>query len=69
MGIRNDSLVSVGARTLLVAAIIVVLLGRREGPWSAVGRIVSGLTCAAFLLGYINPDIRDDLGKLVVPRA
>ena len=67
MGIWNSTLAYVGARTLLAAAMIAVLLRRRVGPWHAGGQIVSDLACAAFLLGYVNPDIRDDIGWLVVP--
>src|ERR1051326_6138206 len=67
MGIWNSTLAYVGARTLLAGAMIAVLLRRRVGPWHAGGQIVSDLACAAFLLGYVNPDIRDDIGWLVVP--
>ncbi|HTI05440.1 MAG TPA: hypothetical protein VL549_09005 [Gemmatimonadales bacterium] len=67
MGIWNSTLAYVGARTLLAGAMIAVLLRRRVGPWHAGGQIVSDLACAAFLLGYSNPDIRDDIGWLVLP--
>jgi len=67
MGIWNSTLVYVGARTLLAGAMIALLLRRRVGPWYAGGQVVSDLTCAAFLLGYVNPDIRDDVGWLVIP--
>ncbi len=67
MGIWNSTLVYVGARTLLAAAFIAVLLRRRVGPWYAGGQIVSDLSCAAFLLGYVNPDVREDVGWLVIP--
>src|SRR5437667_2436950 len=67
MGIWNSTLVYVGARTLLAAATIALLLRRRVGPWYAGGQVVSDLTCAAFLLAYVNPDIRDDVGWLVLP--
>jgi len=67
MGIWNSTLVYVGARTLLAGAMIALLLRRRVGPWYAGGQVVSDLSCAAFLLGYVNPDIRDDVGILVIP--
>ena len=67
MGIWNSTLVYVGARTLLAGAMIALLLRRRVGPWYAGGQVVSDLTCAAFLLAYVNPDIRDDVGWLVIP--
>ena len=67
MGIWNSTLVYVGARTLLAGAMIALLLRRRVGPWYAGGQVVSDLSCAAFLLAYANPDIRDDLGALVIP--
>jgi hypothetical protein len=67
MGIWNSTLVYVGARTLLAAAMIALLLRRRVGAAYAGGQIVSDLSCAAFLLAYVNPDIRDDIGWLVVP--
>src|SRR5206468_10536463 len=67
MGIWNSTLVYVGARTLLAGAMIGLLLRRRVGPWHAGGQVVSDLTCAAFLLAYVNPDIRDDVGWLVIP--
>ena len=67
MGIWNGTLVYVGARTLLAGAMIALLLRRRVGPWYAGGQVVSDLCCAAFLLGYVNPDIREDVGLLVVP--
>ena len=67
MGIWNSTLVYVGARTLLAGAMIALLLRRQVGPWYAGGQVVSDLSCAAFLLGYVNPDIRDDIGLLVVP--
>ncbi|HYX82616.1 MAG TPA: hypothetical protein VE714_09500 [Gemmatimonadales bacterium] len=67
MGIWNSTLVYVGARTLLAGAMIALLLRRRVGPWYAGGQVVSDLSCAAFLLGYVNADIRDDIGLLVVP--
>jgi hypothetical protein len=46
---------------------IALLLRRQVGPWFAGGQIVSDLSCAAFLLAYVNPDIRADLGALVIP--
>ena len=67
MGIWNSTLVYVGARTLLAAAIVALLLRRRVGVWYTGGQIVSDLSCAAFLLAYVNPTIRDDVGILVVP--
>jgi hypothetical protein len=67
MGIWNSTLVYVGARTLLAAAMIALLLRRRVGAAYAGGQIVSDLSCGAFLLAYVNPDIRDDVGWLVVP--
>jgi hypothetical protein len=67
MGIWNSTLVYVGARTLLAGAMIALLLRRRVGPWYAGGQVVSDLSCAAFLLAYANPDIRDDIGTLVIP--
>lgn len=67
MGIWNSTLVYVGARTLLAGAMIALLLRRRVGAAYAGGQIVSDLSCAAFLLAYVNPDIRDDIGWLVVP--
>jgi hypothetical protein len=67
MGIWNSTLVYVGARTLLAGAIIALLLRRRVGPWYAGGQVVSDLSCAAFLLAYVNPDVRDDVGWLAVP--
>jgi hypothetical protein len=67
MGIWNSTLVYVGARTLLAGAMIALLLRRRVGAAYAGGQIVSDLSCGAFLLAYVNPDIRDDIGWLVVP--
>ncbi len=67
MGIWNSTLVYVGARTLLAGAMIALLLRRQVGPWYAGGQVVSDLSCAAFLLAYVNPDIRDDVGVLVIP--
>jgi hypothetical protein len=67
MGIWNSTLVYVGARTLLAGAMVALLLRREVGVWYAGGQVVSDLSCAAFLLGYVNPDIRDDVGVLVVP--
>ena len=67
MGIWNSTLVYVGARTLLAGAMIALLLRRRVGPWYAGGQVVSDLSWAAFLLGYVNADVRDDIGFLVVP--
>ena len=67
MGIWNSTLVYVGARTLLAGAMIALLLRRRVGPWYAGGQLVSDLSCAAFLLAYVNPDIRDDIGVLAIP--
>src|SRR5258708_13708196 len=67
MGIWNNTLVYVGARTLLAAAMVTLLLRRRVGVWHTGGQIVSDLSCAAFLLAYVNPDIRDDVGVLVIP--
>ena len=67
MGIWNSTLVCVGARTLLAGAMIALLLRRRVGAVYAGGQVVSDLSCAAFLLAYVNPDIRDDIGWLVVP--
>jgi len=67
MGIWNSTLVYVGARTLLAGAMIALLLRRRVGPWYAGGQVVSDLSCAAFLLAYVNPDIREDIGVLVIP--
>lgn len=67
MGIWNSTLVYVGARTLLAAAMIVLVLRRRRGIWFTVGQVVSDLSCAAFLLAYVNADIRDDVGILVAP--
>ena len=67
MGIWNSTLVYVGARTLLAGAMIALLLRRRVGPWYAGGQVVSDLTCAAFLLAYVNPDVREDVGWLVIP--
>ena len=67
MGIWNSTLVYVGARTLLAGALIALLLRRRVGALHAGGQIVSDLACAAFLLAYVNPDIRDDVGILVIP--
>jgi len=67
MGIWNSTLVYVGARTLLAGAMIALLLRRRVGAVYAGGQVVSDLSCAAFLLAYVNPDIRDDIGWLVVP--
>jgi hypothetical protein len=67
MGIWNSTLVYVGARTLLAGAMIALLLRRHVGPWYAGGQVVSDLSCAAFLLAYVNPDIRDDVGVLVIP--
>ena len=67
MGIWNSTLVYVGARTLLAGAMIALLLRRRVGAAYAGGQIVADLSCGAFLLAYVNPDIRDDVGWLVVP--
>jgi len=67
MGIWNSTLVYVGARTLLAGALIALLLRRRVGAAYAGGQVVSDLSCGAFLLAYVNPDIRDDVGWLVVP--
>jgi len=63
----NSTLVYVGARTLLAAAMIMIVLRRRHGPWFVLGQIVSDLSCAAFLLAYVNADIREDVGVLVIP--
>ncbi len=46
---------------------IALLLRRRVGAFYAGGQVVSDLSCAAFLLAYVNPDIRDDVGVLVIP--
>jgi len=67
MGIWNSTLVYVGARTLLAGAMIALLLRRRVGAFYAGGQVVSDLSCAAFLLGYVNPAVRDDIGVLVIP--
>ncbi len=67
MGIWNGTLVYVGARTLLAGAMIALLLRRRVGPWHAGGQVVSDLSCAACLLAYVNPGIREDMGILVIP--
>ena len=67
MGIWNSTLVYVGARTLLAGAMIALLLRRRVGAFRAGGQVVSDLSCAAFLLAYTNPAIRDDIGRLVIP--
>ena len=67
MGIWNSTLVYVGARTLLAGAMIALLLRRRVGAFYAGGQVVSDLSCAAFLLAYVNPAIRDDIGVLVIP--
>jgi hypothetical protein len=67
MGIWNSTLVYVGARTLLAGAMIALLLRRRVGAFHAGGQVVSDLSCAAFLLAYVNPDIRGDIGLLVIP--
>ena len=67
MGIWNSTLVYVGARTLLAGAMIALLLRRRVGAFRAGGQVVSDLSCAAFLLAYANPAIRDDVGRLVIP--
>jgi len=67
MGIWNSTLVYVGARTLLAGAMLALLLRRRVGAWYAGGQVVSDLSCAAFLLAYVNPAIRDDVGVLVIP--
>jgi hypothetical protein len=67
MGIWNSTLVYVGARTLLAGAMIALLLRRRVGAWYAGGQVVSDLSCGAFLLAYVNPEIRDDIGVLVIP--
>jgi hypothetical protein len=67
MGIWNSTLVYVGARTLLAGAMIALLLRRRVGAWYAGGQVISDLSCAAFLLAYVNPEIRDDIGFLVIP--
>ena len=67
MGIWNSTLVYVGARTLLAGAMIALLLRRRVGAVYAGGQVVSDLSCAAFLLAYVNPAIRDDIGVLVIP--
>jgi len=67
MGIWNSTLVYVGARTLLAGAMIALLLRRRVGAMYAGGQVVSDLSCAAFLLGYVNPAVRDDIGVLVIP--
>jgi hypothetical protein len=67
MGIWNSTLVYVGARTLLAGAMIALLLRRRVGAVYAGGQVVSDLSCAAFLLAYANPAIRDDVGYLVIP--
>ncbi len=69
MGIWNSTLVYVGARTLLAGAMIALLLRRRVGAWYAGGQVVSDLSCAAFLLAYVNPAIRADIGVLVIPLA
>ena len=67
MGIWNSTLVYVVARTLLAGAMIALLLRRRVGAFYAGGQVVSDLSCAAFLLAYVNPAIRDDIGVLVIP--
>jgi len=67
MGIWNSTLVYVGARTLLAGAMIALLLRRRVGAFYAGGQVVSDLSCAAFLLAYVNPAVRDDVGILVIP--
>ncbi len=67
MGIWNSTLVYVGARTLLAGAMIALLLRRRVGAFYAGGQVVSDLSCAAFLLAYVNPAVRDDIGILVIP--
>lgn len=67
MGIWNSTLVYVGARTLLAGAMVALLLRRQVGVWYAGGQVVSDLSCAAFLLGYVNQDIREDMGVIVVP--
>jgi hypothetical protein len=67
MGIWNSTLVYVGARTLLAGAMIALLLRRQVGPWYAGGQVVSDLSCAAFLLAYVNADVREDVGWLVIP--
>jgi hypothetical protein len=67
MGIWNSTLVYVGARTLLAGAMIALLLRRRVGAAYAGGQLVCDLSCAAFLLAYVNPVIRDDIGILVIP--
>ena len=46
---------------------IALLLRRRVGAFYAGGQVVSDLSCAAFLLAYVNPAIRDDIGVLVIP--
>src|SRR5712691_12118474 len=53
--------------TLLAGAMIALLLRRRVGAFYAGGQLVSDLSCAAFLLAYVNPKIRDDVGILVIP--
>ncbi|MGH7568496.1 MAG: hypothetical protein ACREL9_05940 [Gemmatimonadales bacterium] len=67
MGLWSGTLVYVGARTLLAAAIVLYVLRRQAGVWVLAGQVVSDLCCAAFLLGYINVDSREDIGLLAVP--
>jgi hypothetical protein len=67
MGIWNSTLVYVGARTLLAGAMIALLLRRRVGAVYAGGQVVCDLSCGAFLLAYVNPAIRADIGVLVIP--
>jgi len=67
MGIWNSTLVYVGARTLLAGAMIAVLLRRRVGAVYVGEQLVSDLSCGAFLLAYVNPAIRADIGVLVIP--
>ena len=67
MGFSSGALVYAVLRTVLAVALVFAAAFGGRRAWPIVGQAVSDVACLAFMIAYVDPDLRTSLGWLALP--
>jgi len=67
VGFSSSALVYAVLRTVLAVALVFAAAFGGRRAWPIVGQAVSDVACVAFMIAYVDPDLRASLGWLALP--
>jgi len=67
VGFSSGALVYAVLRTVLAVALVFAAAFGGRRAWPIVGQAVSDVACLAFMIAYVDPDLRTSLGWLALP--